>query len=109
MSTAASIIDLSRIDLNDPDAVTWTNAELLKHVLSGVNLAFRVAPHLFFGQYDTMPLHTLTLTDDCLIPSQYDRALADYCTARAHMRDDEDAKDTEASLFVSLFKAELGA
>jgi hypothetical protein len=108
VSTIQSIINQARVELEDPDGVTWKDPEMVLHALSGLNLAFQIAPHHFFGQYNTMPLATLVLTDSSPLPVQFDRAIADYIVGRAHLKDDEDARDSESAPFLALFRAQLG-
>lgn len=108
MSTIQSIVDLARVTLQDPDEETWTDDELGAHVLAGVQTAFRIAPHLFFGQFDTMPPTSLALGASCPLSADYDRALADFAVARAHLDDDEDARDSESSPFIQLFRVQIG-
>lgn len=108
MSTVQSIVNTARFDLQDPEADNWSDPELAGHVLSGVQLAFVRAPHLFFGQYATMPPASLALTDNVPMDSRFDRALADYVIARAHIKDDEDARNAESAPFVQLFLAQIG-
>jgi hypothetical protein len=111
VSTVQAIVDLARVNLQDgdPDAQNWSDTELAGHVLAGVRTAFVRAPQLFFGLYDTMPPASLALTDPCPLSPEYDHALADYTVARAHLKDDEDARDAESQPFIQLFLAEIGA
>lgn len=110
MTTVQALVDMARVNLQDgdPTSQNWSDDELAGHLLAGVRTAFTRAPHLFFGMYDTMPPATLGLTDQCPLPPQYDHAMVDYTVARAHLKDDEDARDSESQPFIQLFLSEIG-
>lgn len=106
MTTMQSIVNDARKPLNDPELVTWKDAELFGYGLHGLRLLKGKRPDLFFGLSSTV-LDSLVIggtfpLDEFVIP-----AITDYITARAQFKDDEYAVQGAAAPFYALFKEAL--
>lgn len=102
MSTLQTVVDLARDPLNDADKDRYTDAQLLLHAIHGLLVAYRNRYDLFMAG-GTVPTITMTLASTFPLPDEYLQVFADYVTARAEQVDDENAANTRAAQFATLF------
>ncbi|MCY1167376.1 hypothetical protein D9M73_73370 [compost metagenome] len=103
MTTAQQIIDQAREPLNDDEKVRNTDPVLLGYLNFGLRRLKRARADLFIGTLGAG--HTdLALIDPVPTPEEYDQNLADYLSARAHTKDDEEAANSRIELFFALAK-----
>lgn len=106
MATFQQIINSARVDLQDSEAVRYTNAELLEYANDGVQEAFRIRPDFRLGSF-TAPDQIYNLNDQVPLPSTYVMLLKQYVVARAEFRDDEYTLDGRAAVFLGRFEQRL--
>jgi hypothetical protein len=106
MATLQDVINSVRVDLQDTDAIRYTNSQLLGFANDGIQGAFRKRPDFRLGSYTTAAV-VYGLNDQVPLPIQYQMLLAHYVTARAELRDDEYSQDGRAAGLMNLFAAEL--
>lgn len=87
MATAQNILDLARDPLNDSTKTRWTDASLLLHLNQGLEQIRRARPDLF----SVWTEFALLVGDTVPLSAAYHQNLADYISARAFARDDEEA------------------
>lgn len=87
MATAQSILNLARHPLNDDDKVRYSDDSLLPHLNQGLEQIRRARPDLFTVWTE----FALTAGDTVPLSAAYHQNLADYISARAFARDDEEA------------------
>ncbi|MGH8684134.1 MAG: hypothetical protein ACREUM_02155 [Nitrosospira sp.] len=104
--TYQSVIDLSRIPLNDLDKTRYSDTTLLSFANQGVLQLLKRRPDLFVGQFASVPDGENVLADAFPLPAGYVQTVADYVTARAEMTDDEHVNAGRAVAFAQLFGAE---
>ena len=104
--TYQSVIDLSRIPLNDLDKVRYSDATLLSFANQGMLQVLKRRPDLFAGRFASLPDGEGMLADAFPLPAGYVQTVADYVTARAEMTDDEHVSSGRAVVFAQLFGAE---
>jgi len=106
MSTLQDVINSVRVDLQDADAIRYSNSQLLGFANDGIQGAFRKRPDFRLGTYTTAtPVYGLT--DTVPLPAQYQMLLIHYVSARAELRDDEYSQDGRAAALMNLFVSEL--
>jgi hypothetical protein len=103
MATMQNVVDMARLPLSDADKVRYTDLELLGYVNSALRTLRLKRPDIFYGQYGS------AMADKAIgaafpIDDMYIQAVADYATARCHVKEDEAAMLEKASSFFSLFK-----
>lgn len=106
MATLQDVINSVRVDLQDADAIRYTNAQLLGFANDGIQGAFRKRPDFRLGSY-TSSITVYGLTDSVPLPVQYQMLLIHYVAARAELRDDEYSQDGRAAALMNLFTTEL--
>lgn len=89
--TLQSGVDLARIDTNDADtdALRTSDADMQKHANAALLILFNRAPHLWHGQYGSIPSGELALAAAFPIHAQWMRPFADLIVALAESKDDE--------------------
>ena len=91
--TIQSAMDLARIDLNDTDPSEanrrYPDSELLKHANSVLLAMLNVAPHLWFGKYDSLPNGELPASTPWPVNAIYVKPCAEAIVAYAETKDDE--------------------
>jgi len=107
MATLQEVIDLARIDLNDPVKIRWPDATLLKYANDALQLARTFRADLFVGNL-TSALSDLALSGTFPLPLAYRRPVADYIIGRASLKDDENAQMDRAPGYLQMFKLALG-
>lgn len=106
MSTMQDVVDLARIDLNDADKVRWTDTDLLKHANAAIFQAYDMRPDLKFGNYATA-YASLPLVGVFPLPDDYQRAVADYVSARANAVDNDAAEINRSTVFMGNFDRQM--
>jgi hypothetical protein len=104
--TFQQVVDRGRVPLNDADKTRYPDADLLAYANDGLLLVRKARPDLFFGNWNYQATE-YALGTNIPIPDSYFVALADYVTARAEFRDDEDAMQQRAETFMKLFGGSL--
>lgn len=107
MTTLQEVIDLARIDLNDPAKIRWPDAALLKFANDALQLARTFRADLFVGSLSSAQ-NDLTVGGTFPLPLAYRRPVADYIIGRAALKDDENAQMDRAPGYLQMFKLALG-
>lgn len=107
MATMQSVVDLARVLLNDAGKDRYSDPDLLAAVNSGVTLAYRLRPDLFFATAGTSPA-ALALGDTFPLSVLYEDPVAIYAAGRVQLRDTEDTEESKAIAFTSSLRAALG-
>jgi len=107
--TYQSVVDESRIPLNDTDATRYSDTTLLSFANHGMLALAKRRPDLFVGQFANLPDGQRALTDAFPLEAGYVQTVADYVTARAEMTDDEFANSGRAALFMQMVATEAPA
>lgn len=94
--TVQDVIAHARIPLNDVAGERYLDAEMAAYVLDAFHEARSIRPDLFVGQFLAAVPDELQLTDPFPLPDQFFRAVSEYVTGVAEMRDDEFAVDGRA-------------
>ena len=105
--TMQSIVDLARVDMNDPGKLRWSDAKLLAYANDALQVAREWRADLFVGSLGT-PLADLLLADNCPLPPAYRRIVADFIIGRAAMKDDENAQNGRAPAYLQTFTRAIG-
>lgn len=104
--TFQNAIDRARIPLNDDDKDRYTDVQLLSYANDAILILRQKRPDLFFGAWTPSPTEYI-LSDNLPVDDRYFPAVADYVTARAETRDDEDAMQARAASFMTLFGSNI--
>jgi hypothetical protein len=104
--TFQNALDRARIPLNDADKVRYPDVQLLSYANDAILILRQKRPDLFFGSWTMAPTEYI-LSDNLPVDDRYFPAVADYVTARAETRDDEDAMQARSAAFMSLFGSNL--
>lgn len=107
MPTMQAVVDRARVPLNDDDGVRATDPQLLAYLIAGIEVLRNKRPDLFFGQFAALPGEALVIGSTFPLPDELIPALADYATARAQLRGDEEAVAAQAPVFFALFTSEV--
>lgn len=101
--TLQSGIDLARVDLNDTDASAYRTDDptMLKHANAALLELFNRAPHLWHGQYASVPSGEQVAAFSWPIHQQYLKAFADIIVAYAESKDDEYVVNEKVSAIMS--------
>lgn len=109
MSTMQDVVNLARSPLNDDgDGVDanrrYPDAILLRYAVSGLMDLLLHRSDLFIGQFLAPPsFASYTLATAFPIDESYMQALADWCTYRAEMMDDENVDGGRAMSFSTFY------
>tara|TARA_B100001939_G_scaffold64778_1_gene53665 strand:+ start:9644 stop:9973 length:330 start_codon:yes stop_codon:yes gene_type:complete len=106
MATFQSIIDSTRVFLQDDAKTRYTDAQLLDYANEAIGISRSLRPDFFLGSLKTA-LATYTLTDDVPIPLEYQSYLKDYIMGRAEFRDDEYSQDGRVGSLLARYKQGL--
>jgi hypothetical protein len=108
--TFQNLADRARVPLNDSDKVRYPDSELLQYGVDAYLQLWRYRPDLFLASYSAVPSwsslalgSTFPVGDDNLMPT-----IADYVTARAESKDDENILKERAQAFYALFRSGIG-
>lgn len=108
MPTMQEIVDRGRKPLNDAAKTRFADADLLRFGNDFVQIARRVRPDLFFGQFTALPGDKV-LGDAFPLPVEYETAAVDYITGRAESLGSEAELEARAVAFLKLAAGGLGA
>lgn len=104
--TVQQVCDLARRPLQDDAKVRYPDLELLDYANSAYLTLRRRRPDMFIGLWGTLPT-TLGLASPFPgVGDEYMPALADYVTARAEFKDDENVVQQRAQAYFQMFAAE---
>ncbi|MCK5600835.1 hypothetical protein KAR91_03140 [Candidatus Pacearchaeota archaeon] len=107
MSTYQDVLDLARVPLNDVDKVRFTDVDLQRYAVHGMQQVVKRRPDLFVGKFATLPTITDTVLDTFPINDIWIQTLADFVTARASSVDDEHVNNGRVALFAALFGGDV--
>lgn len=108
--TFQNLVDRARVPLNDADKVRYPDSELLNYAVDAYLLLKRYRPDLFLSNWTLTDWSTLALgTTFPVAPDEYLPVIADYVTARAEFKDDENVLAERAQAFYALFTAGVRA
>jgi len=107
MATMQNVVDLARVDMNDPGKVRWSDAKLLAYGNDALQLAKVLRSDLFIGSLGT-PLADLALGNTFPLPLAYRRLVADFIIGRAALKDDENAQGARAPAYLTTFNRAMG-
>lgn len=105
--TVQDVINQARIPLNDAAGTRYLDHEMAAYVLDAFWQARSVRPDLFVTEFDATTPDELQPTDPFPLPDQFFRAVVDYVTGSAEMRDDEFAVDGRAMTLQSALNSKL--
>lgn len=103
--TVQQVCDLARRPLQDASKTRYPDAELLDYATAAYLTLRRKRPDMFLGMWASLPS---TLGMASAFPGagdEYMPAIADYVTARAEFKDDENVVQQRAAGFYQLFEA----
>ena len=103
MTTLQDIINSVRVDLQDADAIRYTDPQLLEYCNDGIRAAFRIRPDFLLGGFNGT-VSTYTANQEVPLDWQYISLLKQYVGARAEFRDDEYSQDGRAAAFLQMFE-----
>lgn len=107
MATLQDVCDRARIPLNDASKVRYPDAQLLGYANAGVRRIYEIRPDLRpLGSWGTDPAD-LTLVSTFPLENRLLQTLADYVSARAEMKDDDNVNSARAQAIAQMFVAEL--
>lgn len=106
MSTMQEVVDMARQPLNDDDKVRWTDAQLLAYANAAILFVRKKRPDLFLGDWSSLP-SGLALAGTFPVVDEYLPIVANYVTARASLRDDEQVDAGRVAAFHQNFEREL--
>lgn len=101
MATMQDIVDRGRVPLQDAAKTRFTDATLLRWANDFTQIARRVRPDLFFGQFTALP-GDKALGDTFPLPVEYEPGAADYVTGRAEASGSEAELEARAVAFIKM-------
>lgn len=107
--TFQNLADRARVPLNDSAKDRYTDAELLIYGVDAYLLLKRWRPDLFLSNWTLTDWTTLALGSAFPVAGdEYMPVIADYISARAEFKDDENVLAERAQAFYELFKVGIG-
>ena len=103
MATFETLINSSRVLLNDVDKIRYSDTQLLEYANEAIAEAKRIRPDLFFGKYK-VALTEAVVSDDVPLSVEYHHYIKDYIISRSEFRDDEFAVDGRAGAFLQKYR-----
>jgi hypothetical protein len=91
--------------LQDDAKVRYPDAELLDYANSAYLTLRRKRPDMFLGLWGSMPSNLGMASNFPGAGDEYMPSIADYVTARAEFKDDENVVQQRAASFYQLFEA----
>jgi hypothetical protein len=107
MPTMQDIVDRGRVPLNDAAKTRFSDATLLRFANDFVQIARRVRPDIFFGQFSALP-GDKAVGDPFPLGAEYESGAADYVTGRAEATGSEAELESRAKAFLMLAGSALG-
>jgi hypothetical protein len=105
--TVQDVIVRARIPLNDNAGTRYPDGDMQAYVLDALHQARSVRPDLFVTDFTATVPDELQLTDPFPLPDQFFRAVVDFVTGSAEMRDDEFAVDGRAMVLQQALNSKL--
>lgn len=105
--TVQDVITKARIPLNDTAGDRYLDIEMTGYVLDALHQARSVRPDLFVAAFTATVPDELELTDPFPLPDQFFRAVVDFVSGSAELRDDEFAVDGRAMTLLQALNSKL--